>query len=150
MSGSLVRGSEAIRAFEPLHGMTDIESSGRTLNAASFIVPATPLRVPNPLTRANRSMNDAMSRSHLYSPTVSHIVDSTPVREVFHLSPSTARMAIDPKWRSIDEEDERPQEVDNRGYRSSKGNHDSSISRQESFDLTSDSADPLSPKVVVS
>lgn len=120
----------------------------QTTSATSFMVPATPLRVPNPLSRGNRS--DSSSRSHLYSPTISHIVDSGAVREVFHLSPSTARMVMDPKWRSIDEEDERSQEVDESRHSSPPEIQDASpLSPQRSFNLTPDPADPLSHKVVV-
>lgn len=146
MSENVARASDAIRVFERLESMGPETTEARNLNASSFMVPATPLRLPNPLTRGNRA--DGLSRSHLYSQTVSHIVDTGPVREVFHLSPSTARMAIDSKWHSIDEEDERSHEVDQSRHSSPPQIQDaSSLSRQPSFSLTPDPTDPLGHKV---
>ena len=149
MYENMTRGSEPMRDFQPFANLTPAIISAARKPPASCLVAGTPLRVP--VVRTTRPANQSASRSHLYSPSISQIVDSGPVREIFHLNPTTR--AENCTWKSIDEEDEMmlDQEAGRSRQRGVYNPFTTALPRQQSITLTTDarSDDPLNEKVVV-
>ena len=137
------RGSEASSDFEAFQGLTPhLLSPPRPAHA--FLVPGTPMhaatRVPS------RPVNQSGShRSHLYSPSVSQLVDSECTREIFHLASSQA----DGDWRSVDEEDERSSREGRHNLGISYGSASLLPRQQQAFSSTSDTQSTLNQQVVL-